>query len=427
MQTTIVYPQRQPNYPPVGALYLADALEKEGIETDLVDSSISNEGLEKLVKRNKRTPINMSVITSPQIADFVRLSKHIKRVSPRTPIIWGGIHPTLNPEQCINENYIDMVVTGPGEEVLPGLVKMFGRGVADISQGGGIINMPSLKRLDDFSPRWDKLGNLDKFVFPEDHSVRHPDSGEGNIFYYLMTSRGCVYNCSFCAVPKISEGRWEGHSSDKVVEQIDNLRSQTNFDGVGIWDDMFWVDSKRADRILGGLKKRNLSYLIEARADQLLRNKSKLLNKLKDTDCLQVFVGAESGNQETLDYLNKRTKVTDYLTLAESAKELKLPVRFSLIMGFPYESDKSVQDTLKLSNKLKNNPYTSVSGPKLFTPYPGTKEYYRAVENGLQIPTTTEEWSHIHRHTDNYLERFPWLKKNLSTGTLSKMEDDLRK
>lgn len=417
MKTNIIYPNRTQNYPPLGSLYLADALNKDNIDSELLSSNITNSSLEDIIKENPNVPISMSVLTSPQISDFVRLSKHIKNVSPQTPIIWGGAHPTINPNQVISESYVDSVVVGSGEEILPRLIKNHTSGIH--------ISNPRID-LNKYSPMWDKFDNLSQFVFNEDHSVRKPEVGSHNIFYYLSTSRGCFGKCSFCAVPELSKNKWYSHSANDVSNQLDYLSSKTSFNGVGIWDDMFWTNMKRAGNILHGLKERNFGYLIEARADHLLKRGGVLFDKLKNTNCLQVFVGAESGNQNTLNYLNKNTSVDDYLRLSRMAQESEMPVRYSFIVGFPGETDVGVNDTLDLASKLKDTPYCSVSGPKLFTPYPGTLEYGRAINAGFKNPHNTEAWAEIHRRTDGYLEKFPWLKENLSPKTLKRMDNELR-
>ena len=148
---------------------------------------------------------------------------------------------------------------------------------------------------------------------------------------------------------------------------------------------------------------------------------------LRDTGCSQVFIGAESADQKTLDYLNKRTNVNDYYKLINLAEKNKFDTRFSLIVGFPYESDKSVNKTLDFAKEIRDTKYCSVSGPKLFTPYPGTLEYNRAIERGFINPISTEDWSNIHRRTDRYIEKFPWLKENLTNKTLDRIEKEVRK
>ena len=171
-------------------------------------------------------------------------------------------------------------------------------------------------------------------------------------------------------------------------------------DGVGLWDDMIFgrgrdEHTERAKNIFMVMRSHDYGYLLEARANQLIatsdrwndagvRREADLYKFLKETGCMQVFVGTESGNQETLNLIQKGTKLKDYLRLVELSRDVELPLRFSMIVGFPDESERSVNNTLDLIEKLAEEPYISVSGPKLFTPYPGTPQYDAAVERGVK-------------------------------------------
>jgi hypothetical protein len=234
---------------------------------------------------------------------------------------------------------------------------------------------------------------------------------------------------------------WRAHSLSWVENQLSYLeeslgRENIVLDGVGLWDDMIFGRGKsehleRAKNIFKVMRYRNYGYLLEVRANQLiatgdrwgdrgLRREADLYKYLKETGCMQVFVGTESGNQETLNLIQKGTKLKDYLRLVEISRDVGLPLRFSMIVGFPDESEKSVNDTLDLIEKLEEEPYLSVSGPKLFTPYPGTPQYDAAVRRGMKVPEDTLGWSKLTRYAD-YRAIYPWLRENYSTKTLDRI------
>ncbi len=426
----------------MAALYLCDALEKSGIRCEILPSSSSAEQLAEMVESIKPEAIAMSVITSPEIASFVDLAKFVKKTFTHLPVIWGGIHPSLNAEQCASEEFIDYVITGQGEEALPKFVLSLGTR----HSSGKIVSGGNVKNMDSYSPMWQKI-DITKFVFPESYSVHSPGKlaydikdhkKKNNIFYYLITSRGCVYNCTFCSEPlaainRTADGKrnWNAHSFDWVKREVTHIKNELNkkgvrLDGIGIWDDMFWVDAQRANKILDFLKDQEIGFFIEARADQLLRDNAGLLRKLSESGCIQVFVGAESADQATLNYLKKGTKFTDYLKLIELGEEYHVAVRLSLIVGFPGETDVSVNKTLDFAEEVvAKNSYASISGPKIFTPYPGTVEFDRAVARGLVVPKKTLDWGGIHRKSERHLELYPWLRENLSAGTIKRLESAL--
>lgn len=466
----------------MGVLYLIDALRQAGIESELVSSGISQDELELVVNHFEPQVVGMSVMTAPEVADFERHSIFIKKAFPKIKTVWGGVHSTLLADECLKSNYIDYVFVGQGEEAFPSLVEDIVNGQNRFPRK---VTGYSPSKLNDFQPSWENT-DVSQFLFSETHSVRSPDvrvaqilakakeevelvtgnSGpevlnddatkdlisqikkwdvglydlKSRIFYYLLTSRGCPYRCTFCSEPlQIMHGDdkgkflWNAHDLDWVKGQVSQLRALLakrgeRLDGIGIWDDMFWNNrgkDTRAYGILEYLKKENLGYLIEARADQLLRDDCSLFRFLGETGCIQVFVGAESASQETLNYIRKGTKVRDYHRFIEVANQIHVSLRMSFIVGFPKETDDSINATLDFCEAIENGeygPWVNVSGPKIFTPYPGTVEYERAIEAGFTPPATHVEWGGIHRSTEDYLERFPWFRKNYSDRTLARLE-----
>lgn len=200
---------------------------------------------------------------------------------------------------------------------------------------------------------------------------------------------------------------WRAHTYKWIESQIEYVEKRLashgiKMDGIGIWDDMFFGRSNtehinRTRQTFLMMRERNFGYLLEARANQLIgrdnrwsnssaKREADLCKFLKETGCLQVFVGTESGNQETLNLIQKGTRVRDYWRLVELSHDIGLPLRFSMIVGFPRETERSINETLDMIEKLKGENYISVSGPKLFTPYPGTPQFDMAVELGFQAP-----------------------------------------
>ena len=470
-------------YPQMGVLYLIDALRKAGIQSAMVASGISRDMLATVIDQLKPRVIGMSVMTAPEVADFERHSLFIKANYPHISVVWGGVHATLLSDVCASMPYIDHVFVGQGEDVFPRMVMDLADG---IRTPGRIVNGYSPVDIDAYEPAWD-VDDISRYLFSERHSVRSPDmrirdqlsssfeqvqrmlrerqirpselspetrltieqmerwdvglyETDHRLFYYLLTSRGCPYKCTFCSEPlQIMHGdqnnrfKWNAHSDEWVGRQIATIQAQLGkqglkMDGIGLWDDMFWIGHRRDPRafaILDRFRNEGLRYLIEARSDQLLRDNAALMRRLGETGCIQVFIGAESAAQETLDYMKKGTRVADYYKLMELAAENQVALRMSFIIGFPHESDKSINETIDMCESIHNGdfgPWVNVSGPKIFTPYPGTVEYRRAVESGFEAPVTNVEWGGINRSTEEYLRHFPWLNRTCSASTLRRLE-----
>ncbi len=453
----ILIVQRSP-YPQMGALYLTDALQKQGIETHILGSEASTSELDALIEKHDPVAVGCSVMTAPEIVDFVRLSVHVQTTynqkATRIPVIWGGMHSTIVWEQTVREPYIDLVVSGEAELTLPRILKAL-REKSPLPHEK-IVAVETPAQLDDFRPDWQAI-EPERFLFPESHSVHADVSfGKKSIFYYLLSSRGCTYRCNFCwEVARTASLKdemvrnqvsadltWRAHSVSWVEEQLDYLDRRLravgrSMDGVGFWDDMIFGRGRedhlrRSKRIFEVLRERQYGYLLEVRANQLIATgdrwndagairEADLYRFLRDTGCMQVFVGTESGNQDTLNLIQKGTKLKDYMRLVALSHEVGLPLRFSMIVGFPEESDQSVNDTLDLIERIDEEPFVSVSGPKLFTPYPGTPQYQAAVARGMKVPQDTLGWAYLNRYAD-YRALYPWLEENCSKSTLARID-----
>jgi radical SAM superfamily enzyme YgiQ (UPF0313 family) len=133
---------------------------------------------------------------------------------------------------------------------------------------------------------------------------------------------------------------------------------------------------------------------------------------MKESGLTQIFIGAESGDQEILDNINKSTKVEDNLKMLRLLKSENIGVMFSVIFCFPYNPDKDFSLTLKMLAKAK------LIMPDLslllffYIPFPGTDLYEISIKNGFKVPDTIEEWAGISAKNTNA----PWCKpKHLKT------------
>jgi len=376
------------DYPPMGTLYIAGALQSAGVRVELCRSDASHAEFVAALVVNRPQFVGFSVYTYPSITDMVEKTLIAKEMGYTT--IWGGAHPTGLPEEC--SEIADFVVVGDGEN-----------DVINIVTGD-----PSGLGLDDITPAWN-LVNPSNYIFPASHSVRGDSNvtGTEKVFYYLSTSRGCLHSCTFCYNSQEPKRTWRGHSFEWVKAQVDYLKQKTNMDGIGFWDDCFFADMPRAAQILNHLKDQGIKFLVEARASQL---NSHFAEWLKDMGCLQVFVGAESGSNRVLNHIKKHTTVDEIMSAITTTCYHRLPIRLSFIYGFPGETREEMLKTKELIRFARTFPNVSISGPKLYTPYPGTAMYQEALDHGFVPPKTMAGWSRIHRDTD--LKLLPWIDKD---------------
>jgi len=196
----------------------------------------------------------------------------------------------------------------------------------------------------------------------------------------IFTSRGCPYNCTFCA-GSVALGRGiRFQSVALVVEEIERLIADYKIDGLYFADDMFDVDKKRAEKICEMMLRRGISKKIcwnaQLRANSMDR---KLLKLMKEAGCIRVDVGFESGSQRSLDTINKRTTVEQNYRAAELLRASGIQVHANMIVGLPGED---MSDLFKTRNFMKKiRPQWIGFGE--FVPLPGSKLFDELVERKL--------------------------------------------
>ena len=107
---------------PYGLLFIATVLEKGGHKVKIYNENVDSNTIEELMSFNPAV-VGFSVLTGPSILRAVQLSQNIKEKNPKIKIVWGGVHPSLLPEQTVQNDYIDYIVIGEGEETILELIQ----------------------------------------------------------------------------------------------------------------------------------------------------------------------------------------------------------------------------------------------------------------------------------------------------------------
>jgi anaerobic magnesium-protoporphyrin IX monomethyl ester cyclase len=388
---------------PLGILSVGSALKKNGFQVELINITEKeiDKNAEKIIERNPEY-VGFSVMTGIQTKHSAQLSKKIKELNPQIPILWGGIHPSLLPDQCLNEKYIDYVIIGEGEETILEFSEalketnnfrgILGLGYKDFNSKP-IINQgrPLIKNLDkwrlDFS-----LLNMEKYVYR---------LGANQRVVAYKTSRGCPFHCGFCYNYEFNQGRWRAWSIDTVVEDIKFLKKNFKIDGIKFYDDNFFVDKNRALNIL---KKINLPSHIEIRIDFI---DDKLVKALKELKVFDLLIGLESGSDRLLQLISKGFSVERSIAGVRSIAKLDLHATYSFIVGLPTETKKEFESTVGLMYKIyKIHPMAGFT-LGVYLPYPGSQLYSFSLEHGFNYPTQTEDWGKIDRFRKDFDS--PWV------------------
>jgi radical SAM superfamily enzyme YgiQ (UPF0313 family) len=339
--------------------------------------------------------LGVSVLTGAPILDALAVTRAAKVVRPDLPVIWGGWHPSLMPEQCLAEPAVDACITGQGEHTFVEAVAAFEagaswRGIPGLvfRDGNDIVrNHPrAFTDVNTFPPaRFDLLDLPRYFRF----------RGGRRLDY--CSSQGCPFVCSFCADPQVYGQRWSGLRAERVVGELVEHARRYGLTEVFFNDDNFFTDLRRTEAIARGLVENGspLRWFGTGRADLLRRLTGDQFRLLRESGCYKVNVGAESGSPELLKTIRKGTLVDEVLETAEKLHRAGIGARFSFIAGFPREPAESLADTYRAVKALREIDPTFETPIYFYAPYPGTELAERMPALGFGAPRSLEDWRHV--------------------------------
>lgn len=375
--------------PPLGLAYLASVLERNGYKVEILDLPALNIGLDKLrvkVRKHASDIVGVTATTSIINAAYKTL-KVVKQTLPEALTVLGGAHITFMPERTMIEcPYIDVGCIGEGEYTFLDIVKTV-EGEGSLENVKGIIYRDKNGFIKRTPPR-PYIENLDELPFPARHLLpmdKYRVFNENMILGTILTSRGCPFNCIFCASSLLFGKKFRARSPSNVVDEVEQFQETYKTRYVEFIDDTFTFDKKRAEEICREIVRRKLdvSWVCSCRVDLISKELMKLLKK---AGCRMIYFGVESGVQRVLNLMRKGTKVEQVFKVIRWAKEVGLETVASFILGIPGETWKEAMQTIKFAKKLDPD-YAQFS---IATPFPGTELYKVAKEEGLLL---TEDWS----------------------------------
>ncbi|MBI2252248.1 MAG: radical SAM protein, partial [Armatimonadetes bacterium] len=343
----------------------------------------------------------------------------LKEKRPDMPVIWGGWHVSILPEQSINNPYIDIIVRGQGEETIKELAlklknKLSLKDILGITykENGRVVNNPNrpIESLDKFPPLAYHLIDIKKYPGRR--------SSPSKIYIAYRTSQGCPYRCAFCADPLVFKRKVSILSSHRTGDELESLIKKYEVNEVLFCDDTFFLNYKRVEEICGEIIKRDLKISWEAtsRAGTIANMSDELLNLIKKSGCRQIHPGIEGSSQGILDYIKKDEKYENTFICAEKLAKAGIRALYSFIVGFPGEPKEAVDETFKAIKKLKEINPDNIMPVNFYTPYPGNVLYDKAKEYGFIEPKSLDEWADFNTRRGNT----PWLTKKFKEEVMKR-------
>ena len=381
------------NYPPLGLISIGSKLKAAGYDVRIINSALEENALAAIAKELEGALFaGISLLTS-EIPDAYRIMKFIKDQSD-VPVVVGGWHCTLFPEQMAECEYVDYVVAGEGEEHIIEIAET----IRSHKQRDGKIFHQKITDLDGLPvPDYDLDKKIEFFI-----SNYLTDKLSGSVQQPMRwlpyeTSRGCPSQCTFCINVVTGNMKYRKKSAKKVIDEIEYLVNKYDLTHVKIIDDNFFVDINRVREICKGIIGRGIhvTWDGECRCDYFNERhlNDETLALAKRSGLVQLTLGIESGSQQTLNIMKKGIKVAQAEFAVKKCDEFGIIARSSFIVEIPGESLDDIKKTLFFINRMRKYPLFT-SGMGTFRPYPKCELTTSLLKDGhLKEPQNFREWT----------------------------------
>lgn len=407
---------------PIGALSVASIIAAHNVPVKLIDCRYAAkrdivQEIETLLPET--TLVGFSVMTG-QITHALQLTNLVKKNRPSLPVIWGGIHPTLFPEQTLVHPGIDYIINGECAENILQLVRFVIDHTGSLDaipglgykQNGAVMLNPGAPPADVNTVPPLNYSLLDL----ENHAGRKLVNGSIVRGIDVLTSRGCPYRCTFCVNATLHHSKWRPIDIARVVEQIKALTTELKFNHIWFADDYLFANKRRVVEMLTMMRDSGIRVTWEAniRANNFGDKKidDETLALMKESGCVSLNIGFESGSDRMLAFYKKDITVADILNSVDKCDKYGIYVKGFFIMGAPGETMEEIYATLNLNYRLLSNYDRYIpNAPGFYRPYPGGELYDYTVKNyPFPVPDSLEAWAEACAST-GYLDpqRFPWI------------------
>jgi len=369
---------------PLSVMTLATALEEHDYDPVIIDGHLSS--LDVLRQQcDGALAVGISTMTGFQINHALAAARVVRETNQAIPIIWGGWHPSILPEETLAHPLVDAVVIGRGEEALVKALEQlrFRHSLAD-----RVFTEP----VHGFTRPAYHLVNMLDYV--------GPDLGTRTLSY--CSSVGCPNRCGFCAIG----GGWVGEHVNHLLDNINELVFKYQLNAVRFDDGNFFGSSSRAVKFALGLinRKIHIQWSAFARADTIASWTPEFAKLMVKSGLTELAVGAESGSNRVLaEIVHKQATVDELQQAVKICHEFGIQVLLSWIVGFPGETSKERSDTYRLIGQYRKERIEQML--YFYTPWPGTDLWSKAITMGLQYPNDLASWGGW-RLEDQHL---PWL------------------
>lgn len=395
----------------LGLAYLAAVSERRGDEVVIFDADVEKQTVGDFMQEFRPHLVGITANT-PQVKQAWRTAKAIKEVYD-CPVVLGGPHVSVLPEESCEKPYVDIVVRGEGEDAWIDISNRLEAYLADHAEYHteaflhteneifddclGLTYKTSDGRIHN-NPDREAIADLDSLPWPayhlfkmENYTNLQPatDHVDGARSFSIMTSRGCPYRCTFCS-QSIMPIKWRSRSAESVLAEWRHLVEDLGAEEIGVLDDSANIRVKRLQEIAHLLIENKLNHVPWIFVNGIRANlaSKELLGLLKEAGLHRTAFGVETGDEEILLSIDKKVDHDTIRQAFKNAKEVGLETIAFMIIGLPGETRETMQKTIDFAIELD----PLIANFSMMTPYPGTKVYEIVKRQGRFLINDWEDY-----------------------------------
>jgi uncharacterized radical SAM superfamily protein len=336
--------------------------------------------VEETLESYKPDIIGISVL-SVEVASALKISKICKKYNEKCAVVWGGLHPSFLPDDCLKNNDIDFVIRGEGEYPMLALCHA-------LQKGSTLSDVASLSYRQDgeirHNPRAEPVANLDEIPYPAREHVLYPESFDFKSFGSMIVSRGCPFRCTFCSSRNFWDKKVRFRSPENILKEVAQLQKTYGTNYIMFWDDSFTINrqiiEKYCKEILGtGIK---MNWRTATRADLVDKE---LLSLMRKAGCVKLEIGVESGSDRLKKLIEKDVTNEQIKQAFAMINKSGIGSGAFFMAGFPDETLEDLDQTFRLMKELD----ATEMAFNILDPMPGSAEYEKCVERGL-VPANAD-------------------------------------
>lgn len=371
---------------PQGLAYIAAVLRKEGHEIVVYNQDMHHypdQHLTRYLDDNRFDIVGIGVIGGYyQYKKLLSLGRAINESKKRPVFIIGGHGPSPEPEHFLKKSLADIAVIGEGEETIVELVDAISKG-GDLKNVRGIAFRKGSKVT--VNERRALIKDIDTIPFPAYdlfpieyyRLVRIPHATSKDFVMPVLSARGCTFKCTFCY--RMDEGS-RLRSNEKIIEEIELLKSRYGITYVSFDDELLMVSEKRTVDLSNALIKAkvNVKWYCNGRLNYA---KADVLKLMKKAGCVFVNYGIEAMDDEVLRNMRKALTTKQVIKGIEATYEAGISPGFNIIFGNIGDNEETIKKGVEFLLRYDDGAQLRTFKP--VTPYPGSELYYYAIKNGL--------------------------------------------